>query len=1095
MSKLPVALAAVRLLPFAARGTSLIYVASGDHRAEGVAHLLAELAPDAAVAFIPAWDCLPYDRASPSPDILGRTMAALRRLDAHAAAKAPRGGAVLVTTLEAALQRLPPAEAAAASIDLAVGDVVVPDDLRAALERFGYRHDDRVDDHGEFALRGEVVDVFPPGPAPYRLTIAAGRIDAIHPFDPATQRSVDGVDRLSLGPVSTVLAAEGGEPVMRVSGLEHRLSEHYPSLRTVFDLLPGASLILEPTAAARCDDILGQAGEHHREAAESRARSGGPKPLPVEALYLTSAEWKAASKRRLKPLPGGEPAVSVPQFHAKSGARKLFTGFLQAKAEAGHRIVLAGATARDRAALAKGAGDGAAADGAGAGPVEAACWADVDAAEPGQILTLPLSAEHGFVDDEAGITMVCAADLLGHKAHRADHHHHHAAPVPWHTGDGEFAIGDTVIHIDHGVGVLRAIETLQSDAAGARDTVRLDYAKEADLLAPVEGLDLLWRYGAPGDAIRLDRLDDDGWSKRRQRIWGEIAVAARALVALARARNETDAAVLKAPAAAYRAFTARFPFPPTPDQAEAIAAVLADLASGRPMDRLVVGDVGFGKTEVALRAAAVAVLAGRQVALVAPTTVLVRQHVQTFTKRFAELGIGVGHLSRLTSPAEAAAVKAGLADGSVRLVVGTHAVAAEDVAFKDLGLLMIDEEQRFGAAEKAKLRERGAGVHVLTLTATPIPRTLQSALVGLQDLSVIATPPARRRPIRTLVAPYDLATVKGALMREKARGGQSFVVVPRIEGLDRLAAALAEACPELAILSAHGRLSPEAVDAAMVDFADGDGDVLVATSIVESGLDVPRSNTMIVAGAELFGLSQLHQLRGRVGRGRRQGLCYLMTEAEDVGDAAMRRLQSLAAFDKLGAGLALSARDLDLRGAGDLVGEEQAGHLKLIGLGLYQHLMSLAIREAKGEVVEDWSPEIRIDRAGSLPADYIPEPELRLNLYARLSRVTEPQEAEAIAEELADRFGPPPPDVLDVLERVRLRALCRSLGIAKVEAGPKAIALDLRPNVTAADLVGRASATFRDRLTLKGERLIYAQPSDTSHERLTLATRLLAGFG
>ncbi len=474
---------------------------------------------------------------------------------------------------------------------------------------------------------------------------------------------------------------------------------------------------------------------------------------------------------------------------------------------------------------------------------------------------------------------------------------------------------------------------------------------------------------------------------------------------------------------------------------------------------------------------------------------LVRQHVQTFTRRFAELGIGVAQLSRLTPPAEVRAIKAGLADGSVRLVVGTHAVAAEGVAFADLGLLIVDEEQRFGTAEKKRLRDLGAGVHVLTLTATPIPRTLQSALVGLQDLSVIATPPARRRPIRTLVAPYDLATIRGALLREKARGGQSFVVVPRIEGLDRMAAALGEACPELTILAAHGRMAPEAVDAAMVDFAEGHGDVLVATSIIESGLDVPRANTMVVAGAELFGLSQLHQLRGRVGRGRLQGLCYLMTEAAEVGDVALRRLQSLATFDRLGSGMALSARDLDLRGAGDLMGDEQAGHLKLIGLGLYQHLMSLAIREAKGETVEDWSPEIHIDRAGSLPADYIPEPELRLNLYARLARVFEPHEAEAVAEEMADRFGPPPAEVRDLLDRVRLRALCRTLGIARIDAGPKAIALALRPSVTAKDLVGRARADLRDRLTLKGDRLIYAQPSDTSHERLTLATRLLAGFG
>ena len=1088
MSKLPVALAAVRLLPFTAGDRRLIYLASGDHRAESIAHLLSELAPEATVAFIPAWDCLPYDRASPSPDVLGQTMTALRRIDARQAATTSRGGVVLVTTIESAVQRLPPAVAAAEMVDLAVGEPIAVDALRATLIRFGYRHDDRVDDHGEFAVRGEVVDVFPPGPTPYRLTIVGGRVEAIHAFDPGTQRSSELVNRLEIGPVSTVVAPEGAEPVVRASGVEQRLSGQYPKLRTIFDLMPGAELMLEPTAASRLDDGLAQAADHYRESAgagSSGKRKARDLP-PPEALYVTPDEWQAAAQKRLKLLPGAEPQQSLPRFHAAASGRKIFTALVASQASAGHRVVLAGATARDREALAKAAGRD---------TLKVADWAEAVALPPGTVATLALSAEHGFIDDEAAITLICAPDLLGHRAHRAAHHHHHAVPVPWHAGDGDFSVGDTVIHLDHGIGQLRSIETLSSVVAGNRETVRLDYAKGADLLASVESLDVLWRYGPAGDAIRLDRLDDDGWSKRRQRIWGEIAVAARSLVALARERNNTKAEVLEPPQKAYRAFTAGFPFPPTPDQAEAIGAVLTDLASGRPMDRLVVGDVGFGKTEVALRAAAVAVLAGRQVALVAPTTVLVRQHVRTFEKRFAELGIQVAHLSRLTPPEEAEAVKTGLADGSVRLVIGTHALAAKNVSFKDLGLLMIDEEQRFGAAEKQRLRDLGAGVHVLTLTATPIPRTLEAALVGLQDLSVIATPPARRRPIRTLVAPFDIATVSSALLREKARGGQSFVVVPRVEGLERVAKSLAEACPGLTILTAHGRLAPEAVDTAMVDFAEGHGDVLVATSIIESGLDVPRANTMIVAGAELFGMSQLHQIRGRVGRGRLQGLCYLMTEAEEPGSAAMRRLQSLASFDKLGSGMAISASDLDLRGAGDLMGEEQAGHLKLIGVGLYQHLMSLAIREAKGEVVEDWSPEIRMERAGSLPVDYIPEPELRLNLYARLSRISDPHDAEAIAEEIADRFGPPPPEVADLLERVKLRALCRSMGVARIEAGPKAIAFDLRPSVTATTLIERAPKPLRDHLTAKGARLIYARPSDTPHERLTMAAHLLTAFG
>jgi len=886
MSSVPVSLAAVRLLPFAAEGDALIYVASDDHRAEGIAHLLAELAPGAMVAFLPAWDCLPYDRASPSPDILGQQMAALRRLGAQGAGPSA-AGVVLVTTLEALVQRQPPAEAAAQVLHVAIGDEIRPDVLKARLEAFGYQPHHRVDDHGEFAMRGEVVDLFPPGPTPYRLTLGDGRIAAIHPFDPATQRSTGTADALTIDPVTTIVPlGEDAPSPRRLPGLEHRLPEPYSALRTIFDVMPRARLMLEPEAEPRLDDVLKQAAQQRTEASAASRRDDGWKPLPAGALYLTHSEWTRAAAFRLVPLPGRAPAEAVPRFHDGAQARRRFTAFTAARAEAGHRVVLAGSTARDLAALSKAAG---------LPTQDIGSWAEVASAPPGTVLSLRLGAEHGFIDDQDNVTMVCAADLLGHGprgAHRAHHHHHHAVPVPWHAGDGEFALGDTVIHMEHGVGVLRSLETLASDDIEARDTVRLDYARDADLLTPVETLDRLWRYGLADDAIRLDRLDGDAWSKRRQRIAGEIAETARALVQMARLRDATEAAVLIAPAAPYRSFTARFPFPPTPDQAQAIADVAADLASGRPMDRLVVGDVGFGKTEVALRAAAIAVLAGRQVALAAPTTVLVRQHVETFTRRFADLGIAVAQLSRLTSPAEAAAVKAGLADGSIRVVVGTQALAAADVAFRDLGLLIVDEEQRLGTAEKERLRALGAGIHVLTLTATPIPRTLQSALVGLQDLSVIATPPARRRPIRTSVAPFDLATVKTALTREAARGGQSFVVVPHIEGLDRMAASLAEACPALKILSAHGRMSPDEVDDAMMAFAEGDADVLVATSIVESGLDVPRANTMVVCDAERFGMSQLHQLRGRVGRSRLQGLCYLMTEGrEPPGETAAQRLR------------------------------------------------------------------------------------------------------------------------------------------------------------------------------------------------------------
>ena len=508
--------------------------------------------------------------------------------------------------------------------------------------------------------------------------------------------------------------------------------------------------------------------------------------------------------------------------------------------------------------------------------------------------------------------------------------------------------------------------------------------------------------------------------------------------------------------------------------------MLADLASGRPMDRLVCGDVGFGKTEVALRAAAAVALSGRQVALAAPTTVLARQHAASFERRFAGTGLRVAQLSRLVDTAEAKAVKAGLASGDVGVVIGTHALAAESLVFKDLALMILDEEQKFGAKLKASLRAKAP--HLLAMTATPIPRTLQAAMVGVQDVSVIASPPARRRPIRTFLTPFDAATLRTALLREKRRGGQSFVVAPRIADLDGLAARLAEVAPELTVRVAHGELPPEEVDGVMVDFADGKGDVLLATNIIESGLDVPRANTMMIWRADRFGLSQLHQLRGRVGRGRVQGVAYLFTDPEEpLADATRARLSTLEAFDRLGSGLDISARDLDLRGGGDLVGEEQAGHMKMIGAALHQRLMEQAVRAARGEEAEpDWTPELQPASTATLSEAYIPDATVRINLYARLARLSAPGEVDAFEEELEDRFGPLPDEAAALIRGARLLVLARAAGVRKLTQGPQAVAFDLDPAVEGK---ARDLAEGSDSLEWKRGRLVQAGAADDARDR------------
>jgi transcription-repair coupling factor (superfamily II helicase) len=631
--------------------------------------------------------------------------------------------------------------------------------------------------------------------------------------------------------------------------------------------------------------------------------------------------------------------------------------------------------------------------------------------------------------------------------------------------------------------------------------IRLDYANDATLMVPADEMGKVWRYGSAADAVSLDRLDTEAWEKRRTEVEAEVAESAGRLVAVVRERQAREAPKLVPPRAAYERFVARFPFSETADQLNAVEATLKDLASGRPMNRLVCGDVGFGKTEVALRAAAAAALAGKQVAVVAPTTVLVRQHVKTFERRFAGLGIKVAHLSRLVTPAEAREVKKGLADGSVRVVIGTHALVGKDVGFAELGLVVIDEEQRFGAAHKAKLQGLSEGVHVLTLTATPIPRTLQAALVGLQDISVIATPPAQRQPIRTFVVPFDEVTIREALLRERGRGGQSFVVCPRVEDIEPMSARLRELVPELQVLVAHGQMPVGEIDDAMVRFADGEGDVLLATNIIESGLDVPCANTMLVWRADRFGLSQLHQLRGRVGRGRVRGIAYLLTDpGQKLPKATRKRLQTLESLDRLGAGFAISARDLDQRGAGDLLGDEQAGHLKLIGVGLYQHLMQRAMMLARGETPPDeWEPELNLGSTGTIPPDYVPEPEVRINLYARLAQVADEDEVGTVADEIEDRFGPPPPSVERLLLIARIQRQCRPANVARVDAGPQAIAITFRADRQDDPSVTRAVEASKGALAWREDRLVWSKSGDDEGERLhnvsALAPQARAGLG
>lgn len=610
--------------------------------------------------------------------------------------------------------------------------------------------------------------------------------------------------------------------------------------------------------------------------------------------------------------------------------------------------------------------------------------------------------------------------------------------------------GDLVVHADHGIGRYEGLATF--DADGVRDFFTLAY-QDGKILVPAENTDLLSRYGSADTPIRLDRLGGKAWIKRRARLQKRIGAIALRLIGIAAQRELATAPVLAADPADYARFCERFPYKETPDQAAAIAAVIRDLASGKPMDRLVCGDVGSGKTEVALRAAFHAAMAGWQVAVIAPTTLLSRQHTETFRKRFAGFPVTIAQASRLTGGKALAEVKTGLISGRIRIVIGTHALLSQSVNFAKLGLIIVDEEQRFGVRHKERLKQLREGVHVLTLTATPIPRTLQLALSLVRSLSLIETPPAGRLPIKTVVCEMDPARIAEALMAEKKRGGQSFYVCPRIQDLPVIAEMLRREVPELSFVQAHGRMSASELDRIIVSFLDRHTDVLLSTTIIESGLDIPSVNTMIVKDAHRLGLAQLYQLRGRIGRSGIEAYAYFtIPPGAELTESAKRRLDVLANLEPVGAGFSVASHDMDIRGAGNLLGEEQSGHIRDVGFDLFQTMLKRAI-EALGKDekldLDIWAPRISLGLPVRIPETYVRDPVVRAELYWKLAALETKDELKQQARELQATYGRLPTEAQHFLVLLRLKQLCREAEVAELEAGPKGAIFTFRPGVAA----------------------------------------------
>ena len=1107
------------------RNDIVVHIARDGARAAAMAQALNFFAPDIAVIEYPAWDCLPYDRVSPSSAVSARRMAALSLITAHRG----KGALIVVTSVNAAVQRTPPRVVVAdASRSFAPGAAVDMDDLVTYLSANGYARSSTVRERGEFAVRGGLVDIFPPGAdEPVRLDFFGDSLESVRGFDPETQRTTKQLSRFDLNAASEILlneetiarfrtgfvktfGAAGDDPLYEAisagrmhAGAEHWLPLFYETTETLFDFVGDGLVFLDHLADEAATERLGAIGDHYNARAEdaeirrpknSEFSAPAYQPLKPEVLYLTDDDWNGqlgtANLRPLSPF-APQPNERCYDFGAKIGRNfaaeragdkvNVFDATVaHLKDNAKRKAIIAcwteGSADRLRTVL----GDH------GAGDItHAQRFQDVGAG----LSTAVLGLEQGF--ETADAIFLSEQDNLGDRLVRRTRRKRAENFLTEASGP---SVGDLVVHVDHGVARYDGLKTLEVQGA-PHDCLHLVYHGGDKLFLPVENIDLLSRFGPEDANQQLDKLGGAGWQSRKSKMRARIKMLAEQLIKIAAQRAMQTAEEMAPLDGLYDEFCARFPFAETEDQENAIADVIEDLAKGQPMDRLVCGDVGFGKTEVALRAAFVAAMTGRQVAVVAPTTLLVRQHFKNFSERFKGFPVKVRQLSRMVSASDASAVREGLTAGNVDIVIGTHALLAKSIKFRDLGLLIVDEEQHFGVKHKERLKEFRGDTHVLTLTATPIPRTLQLAMSGIRDLSLIATPPVDRLAVRTTVGPFDPVVARETLLREHYRGGQSFYVAPRIKDLDGIAEFLRDELPELKFKIAHGQMGAGELEDIMTAFYEGKFDVLVSTTIIESGLDIPTANTMLIHHADMFGLAQLYQLRGRVGRSKQRAFAYLTTSPRKrLTEGAERRLKVMQSLDTLGAGFTLASHDLDIRGAGNLLGEEQSGNVKEVGVELYQHMLEEAVaelREGGGGADSQWSPQINIGTSVLIPESYVADLDVRMALYRRLGAVESQEEVDAFAAELVDRFGSMPREVEHLLEIVAIKIVCRRAGIGKIDAGPKGAVISFRNDqfVNPAGLVDFISSSPYDMKVRPDQKLVFRQDWPGEAMRLKGARR------
>ena len=1034
------------------------------------------VAPELKVYALPAWDCLPYDRISPHSSVTSARLACLSAL--AAASDQPLScPQIIVTTVNGWLQKVPPpAFFQKASLSLRPEMQISIEAVTHFLTQNGFHRTDTVREYGEFAVRGGILDIFSDAAAsPVRIDFFGDEIETIKSFDALTQRSDGKIIELILQPAAEFLLDDESISLFRsrfreIFGGKGAKSQLYTSVSAgqMAPALEHWSGFLHQEMAVIEDYLIAQTGggvdvlfdEEAKAAIAARIEQisefyearQNPELTDDVAYFPIAPHWHYRTDEEIETRLAHRSSHFFSSFSQDRVTQSAFdvkgrVGLSVFSPNAGGKLEQLAQFVKNQApkdcVLLAATSEGAAQRTADMlseilqAPVPVVT--DLSQALETKIAAAYWPLETGFALEH--MSVITEQDIFGTRL---------ARPVSRRRAENfltevsALEQGDLVVHVEHGIGRYEKLETIKSGGSD-HDCLMLLYQGGDKLYLPVENIDMLSRYGKDGTDVILDKLGGVAWQARKAKIKERIKEMAEQLIRIAANRAVATTEPLMPVEGSFAEFCARFGFAETEDQLDAIADVLDDLSSGQASDRLICGDVGFGKTEVALRAAFIAAMAGYQVALVTPTTLLARQHGRVFSERFKGFPVSVNVLSRMTTSADAKQIKEDITNGAAQIVIGTHALLANSISFNNLGLLIVDEEQSFGVAQKERLKELKGDIHVLTLTATPIPRTLQMALSGVRKMSIIATPPVDRLAVRTFIGAWDNVVLKEALLRERFRGGQSFVVCPRIDDMPRLYERLVKLVPDASIISAHGRMTPTELDKAMTAFGEGQADILLSTNIVESGIDIPSANTMIIHRADMFGLSQLYQLRGRVGRSKQRAYAYLTTDQHKVmTPGAKRRLEVMQTLDKLGAGFTLASHDLDIRGAGNLLGDEQSGHVKEVGVELYQDMLRQAVelahkRRAKEAETQpaDYAPSISLGTKVLIPESYIADLTSRLSIYRRIASLQTNDEMNQMMTELVDRFGKIPESLSNLLQIVELKQLCRRANVLKIDAGDK----------------------------------------------------------